>query len=110
MFNVISEDVVIDTIDINDKRLFKGIPMYEGDYYIFINDEFDYKVVYSKLNYRNYISINRLEELIEGGYIYCISNNKLLPTHQLINKCVNDLFIFTTPYTVIYPVVELELV
>ena len=110
MFNVISEDVVIDTIDINDKRLFKGIPMYEGDYYIFINDEFDYKVVYSKLNYRNYISINRLEELIEGGYIYCISNNKLLPTNDLINKCTNDLFIFTTVYGAIYPVVELELV
>lgn len=110
MFNVISEDVVIDTIDINDKRLFKGIPMYEEDCYIFINNELDYKAVYSKLNYRNYISINRLKELIETGYIYCIHNNKLLPTHQLINRCVNDLFIFTTPYTVIYPVVELELV
>lgn len=108
MFNVISEDVVIDTIDINDKRLFKGIPMYEGDYYIFINDEFEYKVVYSKLNYRNYISINRLEELIETGYIYCIHNNNILPTNELINKCTHNLFIFTTVYGAIYPKVELE--
>ena len=108
MYNVISEDVVIDTIDINDKRLFKGMPMYEEDCYIFINNELQYKTVYSKLNYRNYISINRLKELIETGYIYCIHNNNILPTNDLINRCTYDLFIFTTVFGAIYPKVELE--
>ena len=98
------------SLDILIKRLFKGIPMYEGDCYIFINYELEYKVVYSKLNYSNYISINRLEELIEAGYICCIHNNNVLPTNELINRCTNDLFIFTTVYGAIYPKVELELV
>lgn len=108
MYNVISEGMVIDTIDINDKRLFQGIPMYEEDCYIFINNELDYKVVYSKLNYSNYISINRLKELIDTGYIYCIHNNNVLHTYDLINKCTHNLFIFITLYGAIYPKVELE--